>query len=224
MLLSVAIQNYLRSLSGKNSTYTIKNYSKYLDRFLSFVSDIEVGVLTPEKIAKYKNSLQALRIKAATMNLYLIALRSFIKYQDLSYLEVELEYQPARKVEVLDQVSIDLILRSPDTSTPDGLRDRIVLELIILHGLKASEIIKLNKDFSGLINSTSVLVRSYLAVRKDNSILLINLSQRSIERIVEKYTRLDGYENITINSLLVSVKSLRCADPDQSYQNPAPLG
>lgn len=230
MLLSFAIEAYLKSLSGKNSNYTVKNYSKYLARFLNFISDIEVSSITPEKIAKYKASLQNLRIKAVTINLFLIALRSFIKYEveqgvDLSHLEVELEYQPARKVEILDQEALDLILRTPDSSTLVGIRDKIILELIILSGLKASEILKLNKDFSGLdkkfelADSTKMLVNSYLAVRKDNSLLLINLSQRSIERTVEKYAHLDGYENITANTLIVSAASQRSSDPDRYRQN-----
>lgn len=239
MLLSLAIEDYLKSLSGKNSVYTIKNYSKYLAKFLDFISNIEITHLTQERLDKYKNSLQLSRIKAATINLYLITLRSFVRYQielgvDLSYLDIELEYQPARKIELLDRESIELILRAPDLSTPEGIRDKIVLELIILNGLKSSEITQLNRDITGLAESTNILINSYLLARKDNYLPLIirfqgsndfkengekmRLSQRSIERIIEKYTKLSGYENITANTLIVSARSEHFFDPGQYSQ------
>ncbi len=51
--------------------------------------------------------------------------------------------QPARSPKTLTEIQVERLLNSPDVSTPLGLRDRTMLELIYASGLRVSELVGL---------------------------------------------------------------------------------
>ena len=104
--------------------------------------------VTPLDITRFIGELYDLGISPATVNRRLSAYRGFF-----SYLAREgiLKTNPAKLVtgpragrklpHILSPENISAILEQPDNSTPAGLRDRAILELMYGCGLRVSEVI-----------------------------------------------------------------------------------
>ncbi|MBX9715816.1 MAG: site-specific tyrosine recombinase XerD [Burkholderiaceae bacterium] len=61
--------------------------------------------------------------------------------------------QPPRLPKVLSEAQVEALLASPDVTTPLGLRDRTMLELMYASGLRVSELVSLKTVHLGLIDS-----------------------------------------------------------------------
>lgn len=251
MQLAAGIEKYLNFLRGHASLHTVKNYTFYLKKYLEFSGDSNIRLMGLDSLSAYNNYLNTLidpttnnTFKNSTKNYYLIALRSLIKYlnqQKLTALrpeDITLEKQEARKVTLLDPEQIKLLLYAPDLSSKDGLRDRLILEILAQTGLKAAQVAALDVhaidvqslEILGLNNSTmkkivispevANMYKTYLLYRKDTYKPLfirfqgrsdvndqgenMRLSERSIERTVEKYGKKAGFVGLTPQVLRVS--------------------
>jgi len=139
--------------------------------------------------------------------------------ETVNSVEIILDNHPETETEVLDQDSLSKLLSAPDGSSLEGLRDRAIMVLFITAGLKVSELSSLNNDqidrTKNLITVKSRKVdltdqakdqlKLYLEKRKDNFRPLfirfkgkidaenfgekMRLSDRSVERMIEKYTK-----------------------------------
>jgi len=145
-----------------HSVLTVKNYDHYLRRFAGFAK--ENGVDEPEKINqdlihKYRLFLHRLPdstkkdiIAKSTANYHLIALRAFLKYlgtrgiETLSPERIELAKTDETKVVFLNDDELDDLLAQPALKTPQGLRDKAILDLLFSTGLRVSELCNLKKD------------------------------------------------------------------------------
>ena len=58
--------------------------------------------------------------------------------------------QPLRVPQTMSEAQVEALLNAPDTSTPLGLRDRAMLELIYASGLRVSELVSLKTWHVGL--------------------------------------------------------------------------
>lgn len=244
MLLQSAIDKYLASLNNSNSQHTARNYSRYLKRFLDFTGNIDIQKLELQLINKYHDFLNVWTdpengksLKPATKNYYLIALRSFINFLkntesiNVSPNDIFLESQEPKRVQVLDQEQLEIILKAPDMTDKEGLRDKLILEILSNTGLKVSELVTLNTDSLNIQNLEIILIidgkvrliklpesvppifNAYMIARKDTFTPLfirfqgivdsndngekMRLSERSIERIVQKYGKKAGIDNVT---------------------------
>lgn len=154
------------------SKLTIRNYKHYLERFLVFLeanpsppSGAEAlakaavpSSITPEIVRQYRLYLSRyadknnMTLKRVTQNYHLIALRSFLKYmirRDLKVLapeQVELGKAESRSIKFLEREQIERLLNMPEISTPDGMRDKAILETLFSTGLRVSELVALNRD------------------------------------------------------------------------------
>ncbi len=165
MTLIEAIEKFLEYLElEKNaSRLTIRNYRHYLQRFLKFGASQSPTLsdpvsITPEVVRNYRLYLsrfadeKGLTLKRITQNYHLIALRAFLRYlirHDISALspeKVELGKAESRSLKFLDREQIDRLLNMPEISTPQGLRDKAIMEVLFSTGLRVSELIRLNRD------------------------------------------------------------------------------
>jgi integrase/recombinase XerD len=73
---------------------------------------------------------------------YALALRRNAVVED-PCLKMATARQPARFVHTLTESQVDALLGAPDVSTPLGLRDRTMLELMYASGLRVSELVAL---------------------------------------------------------------------------------
>ncbi len=200
--LSQAIDRYLRFLQSEEnkSPLTVQNYRQSLELFqrLTYIRDVdEFG---KESVRHYRQALHehVTRFRAdlalRTKNHHLTVLRAFIRY--LIQEEDRDIYPPdrikrfkeeQRRVKFLNSQDVERLLRAPDRSTRDGLRDAAILELFFSTGLRLTELRQLNrKDLNFqtremsvrgkrrklrvvfLSDAASIALQAYLNVRLDH--------------------------------------------------------
>ncbi|MBI4990577.1 tyrosine-type recombinase/integrase [Candidatus Gottesmanbacteria bacterium] len=145
------------------SKLTIRNYRHYLNRFLQFGASqspplSDIASITPEFIRSFRLYLSrfadkhGLTLKHITQNYHLIALRAFLKFlirQNIAALnpeKVELGKAESRSLKFLDREQVERLLNMPEISTPQGLRDKAIMEMLFSTGLRVSELVRLNRD------------------------------------------------------------------------------
>jgi site-specific recombinase XerD len=141
------------------SDKTIENYSRYLDRFISWLKTSNLTHLTPSELSTkhindYQIYLSNQNIKKNTQNYYLIALRVLISYfvEKEIPCSVQIEKIKLQKTEKqkpknnLTPEQLEKLLSAPNKSHNIGLRDRAILEIICSTGLKIAELVSINKN------------------------------------------------------------------------------
>lgn len=190
MTLSALITDFLEylELERNASQLTIRNYDHYLKRFLDFAGevtpvDVDLNLITRYRLylSRYKDPKTQKPLKGVTQNYFMIALRALLRYlarQDivsLSHEKVELGEQEPRPLKVLETSQLEEILKSPDVSKKDGIRDRAILETLFSTGLRVSELVKLNRD---TINLAS---REFSIIGKGNKERIVFLTDSAAE-------------------------------------------
>jgi site-specific recombinase XerD len=184
-------------IEQNRSQKTIANYDHYLTRLIDFAGDINVKDIDQELVRKWRLWLNRLgtntsdELQKTTLNYHLIALRSFLKFcakRDWDALtpdKIELAKTVRKQVTWLTPDEVGRLLLAPDISTPNGLRDRAILELLFCSGLRVSELVGLDQDH---IN----LKRREFTVRgkgqKDRPVFISHDAAVWIERYLEKRT------------------------------------
>jgi integrase/recombinase XerC len=144
---------YLRA--GRNaSPYTIKNYGNDIGQFLDYCRERGVGSLVRvdrSLLRDYLAELDAAGYVKASIARRVAELRSF---GDFLVREGVLERNPFRLVsapripkrlpQYLTVAEVEALLAVPDTSTPLGLRDRAIIEVLYAAGLRVSELASLD--------------------------------------------------------------------------------
>ena len=138
------------------SPYTVKNYSHEIGEFIAFAR--EQGVTQLEQIDRnvlrlYLTWLAAERKARGSIARRLSELRSFGKWlvrqgvlKANVFDSVSAPSQGKRLPEYLEHDQATALVTAPDTSTPAGLRDRAILEVMYAAGLRVSELVGLNVD------------------------------------------------------------------------------
>lgn len=224
---------YIEIEKGR-SLSTVRNYDHYISVFLEHTKVKSPKDITDSVLREYRlwlNRQQTVKVKGAlptsikkrTQNYYLIALRSFLKYLAKRSIEVipperiELAKVAERSIDLINIDELNDLLRSPDTSTLQGLRDRAMMELLFSTGLRVSELCSLPRDINLKLDEFSIrgkgekvrvvflsenakkCVNEYLKKRKDMDDALfvqiadkkkrdtLRLTPRSVERIIKFY-------------------------------------
>ncbi|KKQ66400.1 MAG: Tyrosine recombinase XerC [Candidatus Daviesbacteria bacterium GW2011_GWA2_38_24] len=208
MTLDSLVKDFLEYLElEKNSSQkTIRNYHHYLERFLEFAGPIEPKQIDLNLIRKYRLHLSRYTdpqtgdgLKRVTQNYFLIALRAFLRYlarmdiETLSVEKIELGEQEASPLKVLDQESLDKLLSSPLVTTRDGLRDKVILEMLFSTGLRVSELAFLNRDQINLKRKDFTVIGKG---RKERLVFLTDSAARWLEKYLNR--RLDDFKPLFI--------------------------
>lgn len=140
------------------SQRTAENYHLYLQRLIEFAGDIEVHKVTSEVVRKWRLWLNRYvnesgdSLSTLTQSYHLIALRSFLGYcskRDIEALapdKIELPRTKRKQVSFLSQDETLRLMETVSAQTPQGLRDKAILELLFSSGLRVSELCNLNRD------------------------------------------------------------------------------
>lgn len=144
------------------SIKTVENYDRYLSRFLEFAKVKSPKQITDSLIREYRlwlnrqpasqKNKQQDTLKKRTQNYYMIALRAFLKYlasrglDSLSPERIELAKVSERHLDLISLPELERLMRAPDTTTLQGLRDKAILELFFSTGLRVSELVSLPRD------------------------------------------------------------------------------
>lgn len=157
------VKRYLTSLVVERgaSELTKRNYEFYLTRFLHYSKLTAPSQLTLDDVRDFRMFLnqqdnhRGERLKKATQNYHLIALRSFLKYlakNDVNTLapeKIELAKTQERQVNFLEGDDLEKLLAAPlTTNEPEiiKLRDKAILELLFSTGLRVSECARMTRD------------------------------------------------------------------------------
>ncbi|NYE58677.1 site-specific tyrosine recombinase XerD [Carboxydothermus ferrireducens] len=133
------------------SLNTLLSYRRDLEKFVSFLEKRNISIIdaTSKDIKLYLQDL-ARELKPASVARNLAAIRSFYKYLlrekivgENPALDVDGPKLGLKLPEILSYEEIDLLLKAPDLSTWEGVRDRAMLELLYATGLRVSELVNL---------------------------------------------------------------------------------
>jgi integrase/recombinase XerD len=150
-----AIQEYVGYLHNvrRISYNTEISYQRDLKKAADYFHTMDINDVhdvTETNLNSYVLYLEQNHMSAATVSRNIASLRSFFRYL---VKEKGLEEDPTEALrsprvskkapEILTQEETSLLLAQPETTTPKGLRDRAMLELLYATGMRVSELIHL---------------------------------------------------------------------------------
>jgi integrase/recombinase XerD len=197
--------NYLLVEKGL-AQKTIEAYSRDIIRYCNFLAVNKSTAFSEEDTPLILKHLILLRkdgLKARSRARHLVAIRGFYRFL---VQEKILRNDPARLIDlpksglklphVLSREEIELLLNTPDTAKPIGVRDAAMLELLYAAGLRVSELINLKLQD---INLEAGFVRVF--------------GKGSRERIVP----IGAHAREKVNAYLKTVRSKRLKQTSSPY-------
>lgn len=146
---------YLTVEKGLSSS-TLESYGRDVSQFLEFAEGR--GAVAPEEIRRshimqYLAELRTAGRATATVNRNTVSLRAFFHYllkerlivQDPT-LDMEMIKPSKKPPMILSIEEIERLLAAPDDATPQGMRDKAMLELLYATGIRVTELITLNVE------------------------------------------------------------------------------
>lgn len=145
---------YLRVEKGLARNSVI-SYQRDLEDFLAFVRkhELKLRALTRDHIRRYMRSLYERSLSARSVARHLVTLRNFFRFLAK---EGGIGEDPAAMIEAprvgmslpkyLTAAEVESLLAQPDVSTPLGLRDKAMLEVLYATGTRVSELIGLRAE------------------------------------------------------------------------------
>jgi integrase/recombinase XerD len=140
--------DYLR-IEKRNSPHTVSAYRRDLNRFSTELAGQKVDSVTTADIRGFLISMREQGLSSASVARSLSSIKSFYKYlcqekQCGNPAEILETPKRWRKLpDVLSPEDVDNLLKSPDTESVLGLRDKAMLEVLYASGLRVSELINL---------------------------------------------------------------------------------
>ena len=142
--------NYILVEKGLSAN-TLESYGADLAKYLDFLKNSgidQVGEEDTPHILRHLIELRKEGLNARSRARHLVALRGFYKFlvreriigSDPSA-SVDLPKTGLKLPDVMSVEEIERILKEPDTTTPRGLRDAAMLELLYAAGLRVSELV-----------------------------------------------------------------------------------
>lgn len=138
------------------STNTLESYERDLHAFHAFLQKrghVEAQSISQHHIAGYLRSLHEVGRANSTISRSLASIRSFFHFlvreefilQDPT-IHVETPKIEKRLPRVLTPEEVERLLRAPQQTTPSGLRDYAMLELLYATGIRVSELVNLKSS------------------------------------------------------------------------------
>ena len=183
------IDEYLNYLSVEKgaSPNTIDGYSRDLNRYAAFVSDLgiqDIGKIGSEELISYLARLKGGGLAANSVNRALAALRGFYKYllrmkkvDSTPVAHIELAKVWIHLPDVLSREEMNRILAQPGSATPAALRDAAMLELMYATGIRVSELIGLT------VNSINWQVGYLVAMGKGGKERIVPVGKTAYDQV-----------------------------------------
>ena len=209
-LVESLLEKFLFYLEYEKNTSqkTLENYSLWLNRFVSYIWNVDVRDINSMMVLDYRMYLNQLWLSKKTINYHVVALRSFFKFcikNDIDCIaptKLELAKMPTREVNFLTEEEVQDILQAPlqyENNEIKRARDYAILNVLYSTWLRVSELISLKKSqldtwsnqFSVmwkwskiraifLTDTAKSALDQYLSLRTDDSeFLFVSLSSNS---------------------------------------------
>lgn len=124
-----------------------------MERYLAEHQVTDLNAVTETFLNSYMLYLERERLSPATVSRNVAAIRTFCQYVVRQHY---IEEDPSENLrppkverkapEILSVDEVDLLMRQPDCSTPKGIRDKAMLELLYATGIRVSELIQLKLE------------------------------------------------------------------------------
>lgn len=146
--------NYIRVEKGLSEN-TISSYRRDLVKFEQFVGDRRPADVERADVRKFIRRLHNDGLEPRSVARHLVSLRNFFRFllkegrlqRDVTA-DIDSPQLEMRLPKHLAFDEVEALLQQPDLSTPAGLRDRAMLELLYATGLRVSELVGLRSaDF-----------------------------------------------------------------------------
>jgi integrase/recombinase XerD len=220
---------YYEKFGQQKSENTIKSYKKDLEQFLEFIIGHEmieeINEVEELNIRGFILYLKELDITKRSISRKLSTLRTFFKYlvekKIVTKNPILLLHNPTFTTKfpiLLTREEIDKLRQVIDISKANGLRDRLILELLYSSGIRANELLSLGENVINIEEREIKIVGSssrtvffstvaqkylieYLEAKKikykekyNSDIIFVNgsgtrLSDRSLRRIIDRYAK-----------------------------------
>ena len=181
--------SYLRVEKGLSQN-TILAYGRDLKRFAAFLDKRHkhrIDAVDREDIVDFLSSLYKDKLDSRSVARYLVSLRSFFKY---ALMEELVRVDPTENLEspkirqslptYLRVDEVDRLLAATNFNTPNGLRDRAMLEVLYSTGLRVSELLNLR------LSDVDVRMGCVRCIGKGNKERLVPIGRKAIAA-VEQY-------------------------------------
>lgn len=213
MLITEAVERYLRYLKNVRnaSPYTLRNYQKSLG-FLqeamgqtAHVHDIKLTSVDDfQDLVFAKTNRQGQPLSSKTRNIYLIPIRSFLKFclkrelddPILAPEKIELLKTDPSDVSGLTLDELDVLRAYNEAKNPlIALRDRAIVEMLFSTGLRISELCALNREHVNL------KTREFSIIGKGNKVRTVYLTP-DCTLLLQQYlaAREDDFKPLFINA------------------------
>lgn len=153
----------------KNKSTTEHLLESDLYEFLRFELSLGLSIST------------ALRRLSSTRSFYLFLKKEGFYQGNIP--EIETPKKPKLLPNCLSEEEVDLLLNAPDISTPSGLRDKAMLEIMYASGLRVSELIKLEK---GQVSLTKGVITVFGKGAKERKIPIADFTIEYITRYINE--------------------------------------
>ncbi|MEX2462097.1 MAG: site-specific tyrosine recombinase XerD [Paenibacillaceae bacterium] len=171
---------------------TLESYERDLTQYIDFVKKNGISQLQDTKkltIQNYLLQLKKLGRASSSVTRSMVSIRSF--YQFLVRERI-LELDPSLNMEsprlamrlpkVLSIQEVETLLEAPETSTPYGMRDKAMLELLYATGIRVSELVNLN---AGHVNLGMGFVRCMGKGSKERIIPLGRIAAKWLHNYIQ---------------------------------------
>jgi integrase/recombinase XerC len=190
---------YLRN-ERNVSPHTLRSYHSDLEQLSTFLGDKELSAVDHQTLRRFIARLMQGEVKKSSIARKLSAIRSFFRYLNregiLANNPARLVATPRREKRLPAVLTADDALRlmnSPDSKKPEDhammLRDRAVLETLYSTGIRASELIGMNRED---IDRNDSLIRIRGKGRKERIVPIGSKALDAIDAYLGCQTRSTG--------------------------------
>ncbi|MDO4996313.1 MAG: tyrosine recombinase XerC [Bacilli bacterium] len=182
------------------SDYTIENYSSDIDEFFVFLDSELIKFLdvTYDEIRIYLMRLKDKNDKNVSIDRKLSSLRGFYKYlANEGYVKnnvFSLVSGPKKEKKLpryFEYNELEELFNVPDLSTPTGLRDRLLLEMLYATGVRVGELVNIK------VKDIDLSSRTILILGKGNKERIVTYGDYCSDSL-DDYLR-NGYNTLNVN-------------------------
>ena len=183
------IRDFINNLDRRPTTK--ETYRKALMEFSKWLGSASPIGLTSNDIQRYKDHISSKDLSSASVSSYLTAVRRFYDYlENLG----EIKENPAKKVKggarpqrhstkPISKADVDELFKLVDTSTALGLRDSVILNLMVRCGLSEIEIVRANLgDIENRNKQRIIYVQGKNKDNKDEYVVIPNTVLNDLDK------------------------------------------
>jgi integrase/recombinase XerC len=180
------LDSYLEYLTAvrRVSAHTCKGYTEDLVQFMRFVEQrerAEWGAVTALDVRRYLAELMEQGSARTSVARKLSALRGFFAFlksrrlrEDDPTVGLRAPKLPERLPHYLEEDDMLALLLAPDLTTPQGLRDRAMLETLYASGMRVSELVNLDqRDLARADESAGLLALRVLGKGQKERVVVL---------------------------------------------------